>query len=89
MTETKYKRGDIVRFHISHSNPKYDGTHTGTVEIVDRYGTFNQCEEPSYDILVGGKHGLLYKHIRQSSVLGREPMTELPREEETEHSEME
>jgi hypothetical protein len=89
MTGAKYERGDTVRFHISHSNPKYNGAHTGTVEIVDRYGTFDQCEDPSYDILVGGEHGLLYKHVRQSKVLGKEPVVEFQKEEEAEHSEME
>ena len=39
------------------------------IEIIDAYGTFEQDEEPSYDIFVQGNPGCLYKHIRQSWVL--------------------
>lgn len=38
----------------------------GFVKIVDEYGTFEQWEEPSYDILVPGEG--LYKHIRESLI---------------------
>lgn len=43
---------------------------TGSVEIVDPYGTFEQAEEPSYDIWVKGNPGCLFKHIRESNVVG-------------------
>ena len=60
----KYNRGDTVRFKI-----KDDTTYVGVVEIIDAYGTFEQDEEPSYDIYVQDGQGCLYKHIRQSWVL--------------------
>ena len=66
-----FKVDDKVKFDIS------DGDKTLTLEgyvyIVDAYGTFEQNEEPSYDIMVehsphfdGQK--CLYKHIREHSV---------------------
>ena len=59
--EPKYKYGDIVTF-------MYDGIEKiGYVYIVDRYGTFEQDEEPSYDIMVE-KDNCLYKHCRESLV---------------------
>ena len=61
----KYNRGDKVRF-IAGKNEEYEGY----IEIVDHYGTFEQAEEPSYDILVKGNPGCLYKHIRESMVIG-------------------
>ncbi|MGN1147763.1 MAG: hypothetical protein ACI4TB_05030 [Lachnospiraceae bacterium] len=61
----KFKRGDSVRF------PCRGQILVGTIEIVDAYGTFEQDEEPSYDILVGGtEKDCLYKHIRESEILG-------------------
>ena len=42
----------------------------GTVEIIDSYGTFEQNEEPSYDIMVENFNGgepCLVKHLRESS----------------------
>ena len=42
----------------------------GSIEIVDQYGTFEQAEEPSYDILVKEENGCLYKHIRESQIMG-------------------
>ena len=42
----------------------------GSVKIIDSYGTFEQNEEPSYDILVedfDGKGSMFVKHIRESS----------------------
>ena len=35
----------------------------GRIEIVDSYGTWEQNEEPSYDIYVEANN-TLYKHIR-------------------------
>ena len=40
---------------------------TGTIEIIDAYGTIEQNEEVSYDIYVK-EENCLYKHIRQSDV---------------------
>lgn len=42
----------------------------GVVSIIDAYGTFEQNEEPSYDIMVDDFNGApaLIKHIRESSL---------------------
>ena len=56
-----YKREDTVRFSINGESLE------GKIEIVDAYGTFEQDEEPSYDIYVAEKN-CIYKHIRQSEV---------------------
>lgn len=61
----KYQLGDRVRFSIN------DEILEGKIEIVDSYGTFEQDEEPSYDIGVTGEKEILYKHIRESQVLER------------------
>ena len=59
----KYERGDFVEFGWNGEVLQ------GVIEIVDAYGTFEQNEEPSYDIGVEGKG--LYKHVRESEVIGR------------------
>ena len=60
----KFKRNDAVRFEINGE------IKTGWVYIVDRYGTFFQTKEPSYDIMVEDADGpCLYKHIPESEVL--------------------
>jgi hypothetical protein len=57
----KYNYGDIVKFTID------DEIKTGSVEIIDAYGTFFQTEEPSYDVKVKDEN-CLYKHIRESFI---------------------
>ena len=64
MDAPKYKRGDKVRF-LGSKEKQY----VGCIEIIDPYGTFEQAEEPSYDILVKGEPGCLYKHIRESQIM--------------------
>ena len=59
----KYHRGDIVRILNRHSEPKL-----GVVEIVDAYGTFEQHDEPSYDVFIK-EENCLYKHILESRIL--------------------
>ncbi len=59
----KYRRGDIVRILNRHGVAV-----SGEVDIVDAYGTSEQRDEPSYDILVA-EENCLYKHIRESQVL--------------------
>lgn len=61
MENPKYKLNDTVTFKFE------DKELTGTVYIVDKYGTFEQNVEPSYDILVE-EENCLYKHIVQSLV---------------------
>ena len=60
----RYHREDIVRI-------KWDETEKiGKVFTVDAFGTFEQREEPSYDIFVEEGH-CLYKHICEADVLGK------------------
>lgn len=66
----KYNSCDKVMFKI-----KEDGEWiflNGEIYIVDAYGTWEQSEEPSYDIMVeGSPMGVpcLYKHIRESLIV--------------------
>ena len=65
MTETKrnkYTYGDVVRFHIDD-----DRIREGSVEIVDRYGTFERPGEPSYDIFIKEDNLLLTSSTRPRS----------------------
>lgn len=68
-----YKIGEKVQFTIS---PVKDWNGNvvkeariihGVVEIIDPRGTFEQNEEPSYD-LYNREDNTLYKHIRQSAI---------------------
>ena len=63
MPPPKYKLGDVVAFEPDDGEPPIQGM----IEIVDRYGTFEQNEEPSYDIY-RFENNTLYKHIRQRFV---------------------
>ena len=67
----RYTYGDSVCFAITIDGEK--NVFEGTVEMVDAYGTFEQNEEPSYDIMVNA-HDVpcLFKHIRESLILGDE-----------------
>ena len=66
----KYKYNDIVSFKIKDYNDK-ERILTGSVYIIDRYGTFEQHEEVSYDIIVDDSEEgrILFKHIRESNIL--------------------
>ena len=66
MPKPKYRRGDKVRFCIGENEDILEGE----VRIIDKYGTFEQNEEPSYDIY-RLENNTLYKHIRQSSIIER------------------
>ena len=46
MIKTIYKEGQIVKFKINNIIKE------GIIYIVDKYGTFEQNNEPSYDIKV-------------------------------------
>lgn len=68
----KYKVGDRVSFKIKDDGK--DFVVNGKVYIVDAYGTFEQNEEPSYDVMAEESHydkdsSCLYKHVRESSLL--------------------
>ena len=58
----KYDFDDIVKFEFDNK------IKTGVIYIVDKYGTFEQNEEVSYDILVE-EENTLYKHIREHFVV--------------------
>lgn len=64
----KFKIDDVVSFDITDNGQTF--TLTGKVYIVDAYGTFEQNEEVSYDIMVEKSHfsgePCLYKHIREN-----------------------
>lgn len=60
----KYKKGDVVSFNFYDGKPPLEGM----VQIVDRYGTFEQSDEPSYDIY-RFENNTLYKHVRESLVV--------------------
>ena len=65
----KHKIDDKVSFKIENiEGDEY--ILTGRVYIVDKYGTFEQNEEPSYDIMVYSgayptSYPCLFKHIRE------------------------
>lgn len=67
----KFKKDEMVKFKLSDNKKNY--VFEGKILIVDAYGTFEQNEEVSYDILVEGKFvcetPCLVKHVRESDVL--------------------
>ena len=62
MIKQIYKEGQIVKFKINNIIKE------GIILIVDKYGTFEQNKEPSYDIMVT-EENTLYKHIIQSMII--------------------
>lgn len=58
--QPKYVIGDIVKFQC-------DGERTGVIAIVDKYGTFFDYSDVSYDIL-NKNENLLFKHISEKNV---------------------
>lgn len=58
----KFKRNDMVVFKFR------DDEKCGMIQIVDAYGTFEQDDEPSYDICVE-EENCLYKHIRETDIV--------------------
>lgn len=68
----KFDYEDDVSFYLTPYGETEEKFFTGKVYIVDRYGTFEQKEEPSYDIMVEnynntGKNCLI-KHVRESQL---------------------
>lgn len=61
---------DKVGFYLTPYGETEQKFFVGKVYIIDRWGTFEQNEEPSYDIMVENYNGTgrdcLVKHIRQS-----------------------
>ena len=67
----KFNYGDVVRFE---KEKKKDSVITciGTIEIIDKYGTFEQNKEVSYDIMVdnfnANNEPVFVKHIVESKL---------------------
>ena len=61
----KYKLNDEVKFKLV-DEPEY----TGKIVIIDEYGTFENPDDVSYDILVEDYFGepCLFKHITEHLV---------------------
>lgn len=57
----KYSLGDNVKFSLGSK------TFTGKIYIIDKFGTFEDNSEVSYDIL--DRDGCLYKHIREDMII--------------------
>lgn len=66
----KYTIGDEVTFRIM-NRKGVECDFTGIVVIVDRYGTFEDNSDVSYDILVKNTDGndILYKHVNENSII--------------------
>lgn len=68
----KYKKGDIVRFNtmsyddVHHEREPQPVKSIGEIYIVDAYGTFEQNDEVSYDIMIPGV--VLVKHCVESTI---------------------
>ena len=60
----KYKVGNAVKFIFGNE------LKTGIVFVVDKYGTFDNSTDVSYDILVEDEN-MLYKHIQEKYVVQR------------------
>jgi hypothetical protein len=59
----KYTYGDQVKI-------SYYGKETvGTIVIVDAYGTFEQNDEPSYDVMIEAEN-TVWKHVNESWIIG-------------------
>lgn len=67
----KYKKDDVVTFKFSRSGQ--DIVITGKVFIIDPFGTFEQDEEVSYDIMApdprNGGEMCLFKHVPESYII--------------------
>lgn len=66
----KYKEGTMVKFVIG------DELKTGYIFVVDKYGTFADPSDVSYDIMVESEN-MIYKHIQEKYVVQRYYKVEL------------
>lgn len=57
----KYQYGNLVKFELNGEIKE------GTIYIIDKYGTFEDDSDVSYDILVGNEN-CLYKHINEKYI---------------------
>lgn len=60
----KYKEETTVKFIFGNE------LKTGSIVVVDKYGTFDNSTDVSYDILVEDEN-MLYKHIQEKYVVQR------------------
>lgn len=60
--QPKYKKGQMVKFSLM------DEIKEGCIYIIDKYGTFEDDSDVSYDIFVKPKN-CLYKHIREDLII--------------------
>ena len=58
----KYKLNDTVEFKV------FDEVLQGYIFIVDKYGTFDNPTDVSYDIMVESKN-CLYKHVTEKLII--------------------
>lgn len=65
----KYKVGQMVEFMCGEND-----TRVGEIYIVDRFGTFSDPTDVSYDIMVESEN-CLYKHITESLVIKKHRKT--------------
>ena len=70
MNKLKYNIDDEVKFSLEMNGRTFNVK--GEVKIIDAYGTFEQKEEPSYDVMINNplepSQQILIKHIRESSL---------------------
>ena len=62
----KYQLGDIVRFRFMLNDTNL--IKEGTIAIIDKYGTFEDNSDVSYDIYIQSEN-MLYKHFQESYVI--------------------
>lgn len=60
----KFTIDDVVRFRIA------DRTVIGTIFVVDKYGSWEDASDVSYDIMVTSEN-TLYKHIPECLILSK------------------
>lgn len=60
----KFKVGDVVRFKVGNK------VKVGTIEIVDRWGTFSNPTDVSYDIMVENEN-MFYKHFTEGDIISK------------------
>lgn len=67
----KYNYGDKVKFKVKHEDKDYELI--GKIEIIDKYGTFEDNSDVSYDIMVEEGnfpvgYPCLFKHFSEDSI---------------------
>ena len=66
-----YDYGDVVQFQVftkDENDERKEYIKEGVIIIIDKYGTFFDDSDVSYDILVESEN-MLYKHFTESSVI--------------------